>query len=68
MCDYWCNFIKTGDPNGTGSDGEPMPYWPAFDPDRPVRMNFGDTSAPRQCPETGLKRFLLEQYFKKVNG
>ena len=67
MCDYWCNFIKTGDPNGAGSDGEPMPYWPEFDPARPVRMNFGDTAAPHSCPETGLQRFLLERYLEKVS-
>ena len=27
MCDYWTNFIRTGDPNGTGYDGETLPIW-----------------------------------------
>ena len=27
MCDYWTNFIKTGDPNGTGYDGKTLPEW-----------------------------------------
>ncbi|MCR5590628.1 MAG: carboxylesterase family protein [Lachnospiraceae bacterium] len=27
MCDYWTNFIRTGDPNGTGYDGEVLPKW-----------------------------------------
>lgn len=27
MCDYWCNFIKTSDPNGTGYDGKELPKW-----------------------------------------
>ena len=27
MCDYWTNFIKTGDPNGKGYDGECLPLW-----------------------------------------
>lgn len=65
MCDYWCNFIKTGDPNGAGSDGEQLPYWPAFDPKAPVRMNFEDTSAAHQCPAGGLVDFLLDQYLSE---
>ena len=27
MCNYLCNFIKTGDPNGDDHDGVPMPAW-----------------------------------------
>ncbi len=27
MCDYWTNFIKTGDPNGNGYDGGMLPEW-----------------------------------------
>ena len=27
MSDYWTNFIRTGDPNGTGYDGEQLPVW-----------------------------------------
>jgi para-nitrobenzyl esterase len=27
MCNYWANFIKTGDPNGSDADGAPMPLW-----------------------------------------
>ena len=27
MCDYWTNFIKTGDPNGKRYDGENLPLW-----------------------------------------
>ncbi len=67
MCDYWCNFIKTGDPNGRDSQQEELPYWPEFDPEKPVRMRFGDAAAPVQCPESALKRFLLEEYLKKVS-
>ena len=32
---YWANFIATGDPNGTDSNGNPLPYWPES------RENYG---------------------------
>ena len=66
MCDYWCNFIKTGDPNGDGSHGETLPAWPAFDPDNPMRMNFGDTAAAQFCPENELKAFLVKKYLERM--
>ncbi len=28
MSDHWVNFIKTGDPNGIGYDGNALPVWP----------------------------------------
>lgn len=66
MCDYWCNFIKTGDPNGTDSQGETLPAWPAFDPQQPIRMEFGGTAAAQMCPESGLVRFLVEKYLERM--
>ena len=66
MCDYWCNFIRTGDPNGTDSQGESLPLWPALNPADPVRMRFARTAAPQRCPESPLIAFLLEQYLGKM--
>ncbi|MCR5687365.1 MAG: carboxylesterase family protein [Lachnospiraceae bacterium] len=31
MCDYWTNFIKIGDPNGMGYDGQKLPEWKRSD-------------------------------------
>lgn len=28
---YWLNFAKTGNPNGNGVDGKPLPEWPVYD-------------------------------------
>ena len=30
MCNYWCNFIKCGDPNGNDIDGAPMVRWEEY--------------------------------------
>ncbi len=35
MNDYWVNFAKTGDPNGTG-----LPHWPAYKSATDELMNF----------------------------
>ncbi len=33
MCDYWSDFIKCGNPNGTGYDGRELPQWKDCNPD-----------------------------------
>ncbi|WBY64079.1 MAG: Carboxylic ester hydrolase [Thermocaproicibacter melissae] len=42
MCNYWANFIKTGDPNGVDADGTPMAEWPPFTEKKPYVMHFYD--------------------------
>ena len=66
MCDYWCNFIRCGNPNGLDSQGETLPAWPAFDPQQPIRMIFGETSAAQFCPASDLKEFLVTAYLKNL--
>ena len=31
MCNYLCNYIKTGDPNGKDCDDTPLPKWDAYE-------------------------------------
>lgn len=59
MCDYWANFIRTGDPNGTGSHGEQLPAWPALRTDDPVCMVFADEAAPQPWTPSPLEKVLL---------
>lgn len=66
MCDYWVNFMRTGDPNGQDSQDHPLPEWPVYDADAPVRMSFTNTSAPEACPPSELVAVLLKQYLEKA--
>ncbi len=40
MCDYFANFIKTGDPNGKGWDGEELPKWIPYTDKCRAEMEF----------------------------
>jgi para-nitrobenzyl esterase len=62
MCDYLFNFVRDGDPNGIGTEGSCLPYWPALDAQAPVFMSFGDTAKPVQSPASPVVRLLLEAY------
>lgn len=45
MCNYFANFIKTGDPNGKDADGTDMPYWTPYTTEKPVEMHFTSEGA-----------------------
>ncbi len=45
MCNYWANFIKSGDPNGNDADGTPMPEWPAYKEASPFVMHLHEDKA-----------------------
>ncbi|MBP7401053.1 MAG: carboxylesterase family protein [Clostridia bacterium] len=60
MCNYWANFIRSGDPNGPDADGTPMPAWrPYTDGDGP--MVFRDVPAMAEPGSASpLMRFLVD--------
>ena len=62
MCDYWVNFIKTGDPNGEDSQGKLLPKWPALDAKEPAWMCFDDGAHAEKWEASPLEKFLLEHY------
>lgn len=62
MCDYLFNFIQSGKPNGIGTDGEALPYWPVFDTKLPVMMSFGDSVKPVESPASPLVETLLDAF------
>ena len=50
MSSYWVNFVKTGDPNGCDTIGEPLPEWKAFSSENEFLMEFAD-----KPKESGVK-------------
>ena len=60
MADYWVNFIKTGDPNGSGSDGLPLPQWGAYDSAHDESMIFDMRGAFPEHEDSAFKHFLID--------
>lgn len=64
MCNYWANFIRSGDPNGEDATGEKLPQWDTYRPDAPYGMVFGDKAEFVKEQPSELMQFLVKQYFK----
>lgn len=62
MCNYWSNFIKSGNPNGIDQTGEPMPEWKPYTMNEPNKMLFADSSRPTVCPPSTIMSFLLQSH------
>ena len=65
MCNYWTNFISSGNPNGKDSTGEDMPQWDAYAPEIPYGMVFKDKAEFVKKQPGDLMKFLVKEYFKK---
>ncbi len=62
MCDYFCNFIKTGDPNGEDLCGQELPKWETWSAEKPCTMMFlKDGAAPSADPLTPFKQFISDK-------
>ena len=60
MCDYFANFIKTGDPNGIGSDTKKLPKWEAYKESAKHEMEFlGRGATPKL--EGGIRQNSKKQ-------
>lgn len=67
MCNYWVNFIKTGDPNGPDADGSPMPEWKPYTKEAPCEMRF-TSHGPEVSfeKETPFKALLIEKVKERL--
>ena len=62
MCNYWANFVKTGDPNGKDADGTQMPVWEPYTAAAPHYMRFSEKGIEfKREPADKLTRFLTDR-------
>ena len=66
MCDYWANFIKTGNPNGKDLHGDELPEWKPFSDTDLDRMVFKDAPCPEKHVLSEQEKFLYERFIEKI--
>ena len=73
MCNYWADFIKTGDPNGLDADQSSMPEWLPYTSEKPFEMVFTTEDAPPvrnplqpDGKENDFMRFLMEASVRRL--
>lgn len=60
MCDYWANFIKTGDPNGDDINGNKLPEWRCYTDDDRAEMEFTPDGAAAAVENNAFTKFLID--------
>lgn len=65
MCNYWCNFFKTGDPNGTDADGTPMPHWDPYTEKRPFVFEFHNEVKTRVHSKDRYTDICIDSFLKQ---
>ena len=68
MCNYWANFIKTGDPNGKDDDGEDLPVWRHYTGKDTAEMLFIDEGAVPSEENCAFTRFVNQHIYRQITG
>ena len=67
MCDYFCNFIRSGDPNGKDLNGEELPKWECLTAEKPFAMEFtGEGPKPLSSVPSDFSRFITERIMDRI--
>ncbi len=67
MCDYFCNFIRTGNPNGKDLNGEALPAWEPWSEQEPCTMQFlGSGAAPVTKSLPPFKQFISDRIMERI--
>ncbi len=68
MCDYFCNFIRTCDPNGKDQNGEKLPRWEPWSTAAPCTMWFlKDGAEPSDKAPTPFERFIIDRIMERMH-
>lgn len=59
MCNYWANFIRTGNPNGSDADGTPMETWEPYAHEKPNCMELFTMPKLKLHPASPIMEFLV---------
>lgn len=65
MCNYWANFIKTGNPNGKDADGSDMPYWESYTGKTRGEMIFASEGAVPKREDSAFMQFIVDHIQKE---
>lgn len=69
MCNYWTNFMKTGDPNGLDADGTEMPKWEPYNAQNKCKMFFtAEGAKPVKDEESVFEQILIDATTKRLAG
>ena len=59
ICDYLCNFIKCGNPNGLDLNGQPLPEWKPYESEKENFMEFTTSCTQNRIPVSEeMKKYL----------
>lgn len=62
LCNYWANFVKSGNPNGNDADGAPMPQWELYTKENPYYLLMTDRGiGMKKEPAEPVVRFVTDE-------
>lgn len=69
MCNYWTNFMKTGNPNGKDCDGTEMPLWKPYKDNERNEMVFTSEGPVAQLEQSSpFMELLKEKVTEEIKG
>jgi para-nitrobenzyl esterase len=66
--EYWTNFAKTGDPNGSDQSDSPLPVWPRFALENQQQMNLGYNLGAEPVDRAARFDILDERLLKQIEA
>ncbi len=65
MCEYWCNFIRSGNPNGVDMDGTALTQWNTFTQESRDGVRFTKDGVKQVKDDSEFVQFLEEYIIKE---